>query len=400
MHKVYSNATLNLSASGARDASEGLFFDRDPAEIGPHPLCPWSDDLGGPFPANDYTGTSWHLVHEDFYGELLQKTAVFHRAWIFQERQLSKRVLHFGREQIFWECCTAHCCETFPEGLPAVLTASTKTLPKSVYEQTRWSSTLSSTIHHRLPGIAAQPARVQIQMVWQALFTDYSSAKLTYSHDKLVAISGMARDVWNTWQGKIEGRIRYIAGLWDIHLPETLLWRSTRSDNWRTEDYRAPTWSWAAVDGAVAWEERIWSDAYSCATTVQGVDVQHMWDEWGEVASGYIVVKGPLRKLRYKELHIGHLGVGPDQGENTECNVALYRDAGWGTPTETWDDCLYGLLVVRFHNLSLRRSCMIALIRLPGLENTFSRVGMGYPMFGSEVKDWFDGCSEETIKIV
>ena len=27
------------------------------------------------------------------------------RGWVLQERLLAPRTLHFGREQLFWECC-------------------------------------------------------------------------------------------------------------------------------------------------------------------------------------------------------------------------------------------------------------------------------------------------------
>jgi len=400
MHKVYQHSTLNLSAAGAQDASEGFYFDRDPADIGPHPLCPLSDDKEGQLTNNDCAGASWHLIHEDFVGEILRKTAVFHRAWIFQERQLSKRVLHFGKEQILWECRTATYCETFPDGLPAVLTASTSTLPKSVYEKSRTYSTLLSTIHNRLPGLSDQPPSVQMQMVWQALVIDYSNGKLTYPKDKLVAISGMARDVWSTWHGRIQGRIRYIAGLWDIHLPGTLLWRSTSTQGYCSESYRAPTWSWASIDGSVAWEDRIWSDACGFVTTILDVDIQHLWNEWGEVSSGHILMKGSLCKLQCKEAHPGHLVIGPDEGEDTRYDVAMYRDDWWAFPTNAWDDRLYGLLIVRFQNPSFRRICTLVLCRVAEHQNTFSRVGIAYPMSGSEVGSWFDGCAEQTITLV
>ena len=399
MHKVYSHSTLNLSASGAQDASEGFYFERDPASIGPHPVCPLSINLAGRHLYNDHTGVSWHIVHEEFYGEVLQKTAVFHRAWVFQERQLSKRVLHFGKEQVFWECRTDNYCESFPDGLPAILTGSTGTLLKPVYEQSKACLPSSTPVHKCLPGISRQPAAVQMQMVWQALVTDYSIAKLTYPNDKLVAISGMARDVWNIWHGRIEGHVRYIAGLWDIHLPEALLWRSVNPDDTRSEKYRAPTWSWATIQGAIAWEEHIWSDEYRCVTSILEVNIDHLWDEWGEVTSGNIVVKGPLCKLRWKEIDVAVRFLGLDNGEETQYNVAIYGDAGWQDETEIWGDSLYGLLIVRFRNPTLRRICMLVLNPVPETPNTFSRAGVGFPMSHSEV-NWFDMCVEQTITIV
>lgn len=38
------------------------------------------------------------------------------RDWVFQERMLETHVLHFTRDQIFWECRSLHASETLPLG--------------------------------------------------------------------------------------------------------------------------------------------------------------------------------------------------------------------------------------------------------------------------------------------
>ena len=39
------------------------------------------------------------------------------RGWVVQERATSRRTLHFGPHQIYWECRTTHACEAYPNGL-------------------------------------------------------------------------------------------------------------------------------------------------------------------------------------------------------------------------------------------------------------------------------------------
>ena len=75
---------------------------------------------------------------------------------------------------------------------------------------------------------------------------EYSRGKLTYPADKLSALSGLARD----FQSRLDDE--YAAGLWkgDLHL--ALLWH-TQGEVSRPSEYRAPSWSWASVDGAVAY---------------------------------------------------------------------------------------------------------------------------------------------------
>lgn len=75
---------------------------------------------------------------------------------------------------------------------------------------------------------------------------EYSRGKLTYPADKLPALSGLARD----FRRRLDDE--YVAGLWkgDLHL--ALLWHTQGEVSYPSE-YRAPSWSWASVDGAVAY---------------------------------------------------------------------------------------------------------------------------------------------------
>jgi serine/threonine protein kinase len=43
------------------------------------------------------------------------------RAWSLQERLLSRRFLHLGQEQMYWECNSLKASETFPQGLPLLV---------------------------------------------------------------------------------------------------------------------------------------------------------------------------------------------------------------------------------------------------------------------------------------
>jgi hypothetical protein len=37
---------------------------------------------------------------------------------VLTNNEKSPRTLHFGRRQMYWECYTASCCESFPSGAP------------------------------------------------------------------------------------------------------------------------------------------------------------------------------------------------------------------------------------------------------------------------------------------
>jgi hypothetical protein len=89
--------------------------------------------------------------------------------------------------------------------------------------------------------------------IWSAIVREYSRSALTFPGDKMVAISGIAKHLRSAMKDE------YVAGMWRSHLEHWLLWwvkgpRSTEGAAWpssRPSTYRAPTWSWASVDGAV-----------------------------------------------------------------------------------------------------------------------------------------------------
>lgn len=144
--------------------------------------------------------------------------------------------------------------------------------------------------------IANRPVASQVQMTWEALVTEYTRCDLSNPGDTLIALSGMAQSVWLDWRSKLDGEVRYLAGIWNIHLPQALLWTCTHGDV-RPSVYRAPTWSWPSLDGRIDCQPTHWNHAYECKSTVLDVQVSYVKSCWGQVRAGNICVKEPFRKI-------------------------------------------------------------------------------------------------------
>ncbi|CZR69822.1 uncharacterized protein PAC_19722 [Phialocephala subalpina] len=139
----------------------------------------------------------------------LGKDPLYSRAWALQERMLSPRVLIFGSEELYWECYNSHTHGILFKKL------SDKPSPSD----------------------------------WHTVIRDYTCRNLTDEKDKLPALTGLA-SVYGQATGK-----DYIYGLWKQTLIVDLLW----SQRWLVvgniaiidppESYRAPSWSWASVNG-------------------------------------------------------------------------------------------------------------------------------------------------------
>ena len=212
------------------------------------------------------------------------------RCWVLQERILSPRVLHFGSEQLFWECQQFVACETYHRCLPASLRQNTlidiKTLQlgdelqddrwpaKYVLQDLRaatWTKRLwyalkamfQPTIHQEVT-LHATKKSASVYRDWDAVVELYSMQFLTYEKDKLVAISGIANSI-----SKLEPpgapTNGYLSGLWQSSLPAYLLWITDENESSgggprgaerltpkKIYEYVAPSWSWASIFGKIS----------------------------------------------------------------------------------------------------------------------------------------------------
>ena len=405
MCQVYRNSTLCLSAAGASDASKGLYFDRNTQDTCPFPRCPASLSGESKRDTQNLLCRNWYFVPEDFYTNLCARTYTFDRAWIFQERFLASRVLHFGRKQLFWECCAANYCETFPEGVPQNVMDRTDILPKATYEKIRTYSFTQAIVHPRILDIASRPVAAQMQMTWEALITEYTRCDLSNLGDKLIALSGMAQSVWLDWRSKLSGDVQYIAGIWDIHLPHALLWTCTLCGP-RPAAYIAPTWSWASTDGQIDFQLSHWRHEYELTLTVLDVQISYVKSCWGQVKGGHMWVKGPIRKINWLKrnefsIYATHDEEQPLLTEDTpsKCGIEIVPDERYEVCTRGWGE-LHALLVMRFLDPCVQSQCVLVLSPVSNQCNTFRRVGIMSQMSGIQVAEWFDGVAQQAIKII
>jgi hypothetical protein len=120
---------------------------------------------------------------------------------------------------------------------------------------------------------------------------------MTDPNDKLVAISGLAKYFASKSMGALG---QYAAGLWETQLESQLTWTPNPLSR-PPKLYRAPSWSWASVDGD-AWEP---SSKYRNKGLLSNVlEVKTTLNEpFGRVSDGFIRILGPLCKVDTSESH-------------------------------------------------------------------------------------------------
>ena len=146
------------------------------------------------------------------------------RAWAWQEKVLSPRIVPFSERDVFWQC-----------------------RKEMLQEDAGHIPAMSPYGRH---SFGEFPPTKNTEEWWNEAIQDYSSRKLTFTKNKLPAISAIAAQL-----SKINGQ-EYLAGLWKKNLLWDLLWVSIwgSGSNKSSSVNRiegAPSWSWASVDGSV-----------------------------------------------------------------------------------------------------------------------------------------------------
>ena len=275
MADVYTHALCNIAASGAYDSDGGCFMGRDASAAS-----------GSVFESswNDMENNTFHIAQKWLWDEVVEDAPLYRRAWVLQERLLAPRILHFGRTQLAFECRELRACETFPIGLPFMAT---------VRKNIKSRLGLNRSMDGEIPGQYDQVEHMR--SVWYDVIKAYTACALSKPHDKLIAMSGLVKIIRRGLQD------HYLAGLWKAALPTQLLWHVRGAEladclpSCRPQVYRAPSWSWAAVDGRIMPGSLTTNDECILITINEAhTEPVSQGDETSQVKSGFIRLLGVL----------------------------------------------------------------------------------------------------------
>jgi len=112
MADVYANAYMTLFADCGKDDNAGFLFPRmNTLPSMSLPIQTADPNKSLMIHIRQTARNSYGFVQKSLFEANVESAYLSDRAWIFQERILSKRLLHFGRDQIFWECNAATIAE-------------------------------------------------------------------------------------------------------------------------------------------------------------------------------------------------------------------------------------------------------------------------------------------------
>jgi hypothetical protein len=174
-----------------------------------------------------------HLWHNDTF-------PLLSRGWVYQERMLSPRFVHFSDEEISWECYeTVDCqCGWTPN------------------ELVRGHHNSTPKLHHAkalgLSNCTIKPDKNTLRKRWREILREYTVLSLTKSSDKLHAIQGCAEQM----RERLEDSYHF--GLWQDSLLQDLGWIAVNYVRARPSgQFSIPTWSWASIDSPIGYSSPI-----------------------------------------------------------------------------------------------------------------------------------------------
>jgi hypothetical protein len=289
MRDVYHNAALVIAASGAADATEGLFVSQRP-QLTVQKL-PYMVDERPRGSFNAAILPSWGSIWASM-GPLGQ------RAWALQERHLARRVIDFMPGRISWRCKETH------------------------YHD----------MEQRRPGEPHEPHEHH-STSWHTLLDHYTSLKLTYHSDRLDALRGIATQEEQRRQERFDFRF----GVWKESLFKDLLWRKAVAIE--TDVLDLPTWTWAATGG-----RKIWNPLNFCDELIS------LASSLAISASGSLAIHGNLTNNRLllrpyaKDLFSGREGYGFPVSD-----ILWNEGVRWSIWHPGYEDKLMGLAVSDSH---------------------------------------------------
>jgi hypothetical protein len=263
MATVYANCYINIPADASVDGNGGLFRNRAVSASSIQSIII-------PSTRSDEKHHAYCCYVEQ-WSYFVEKSPLKNRVWVTQERFLTPRVLHFCEDQVHWECCEIITSEGAPDSLSI------------------WPSTIMTPLKMRFRydpfSYSTNQVSDDLYVLWNQITESYSSAELSFSSDKCIAIAGIARIFCHILGLKADD---YICGLWRPHLIRCMMW-DTQSV--RRDGYQIPSWSWLSIGGGIR-APRYPLLAWKDIAEVIEVSRSPLRDAFGPVLSCYVKFRG------------------------------------------------------------------------------------------------------------
>ncbi|KIW97491.1 uncharacterized protein Z519_01075 [Cladophialophora bantiana CBS 173.52] len=247
MGSIFGNAVFTIASNATDDPYKGLYNDRSSNLPIPDKVTVRTTLPDGTASSLMFFDSPSGYEAENTFG--MMSGPVSQRGWTLQERMLSPRTLHYTSKQLVWECRETYETEDGSGSWD------------------RWvpDTTMARMVKDISAGSLDQKGtRKRLTLWYRDIVPNYTERKVTVPSDKFPALSGLSRLLSSYLPGWT-----FLAGIWVPKLPchdafdlESLacglLWYHDHSTTLTAlNELRAPSFSWAALEGKVSYSTRL-----------------------------------------------------------------------------------------------------------------------------------------------
>lgn len=398
MERIYSDSALTIAVVNANGVAEGFLRPKSRLRVDIPYRCP--DGILGTIQVSPQDTVD------------LWQEPLYTRAWCLQENLLSSRLLLFTNTEVLWQCesipmkrpNTTHVA--YPDENPQLGKSPFARLPRLLLQPATQNldpaaSASVSTAEHGFEAIKYN--------IWRNIVQNYTRRRLTVLSDRLPAIAGISQRFKEAWSDE------YYAGIWKRQFIPSLTWRRKESlygpegQYWPPlAEYRAPSWSWASIEGPIEFDYRFdLGNVRGLGARLISCDVTPLKHQvpLGEVKSGKAVLEASLIPARDVPIR-GHPG---QDGESYRTGGLLTLDnhpkEWWGRAHVLEDDLFdnaFAMLLGEGRDGSGKMTRTAALILMPSLGgiDTYRRVGFWTSSVRAASKLWIGTQNRRTLTLV
>jgi hypothetical protein len=282
MGSIYHSASLVIAATGSANSEGGFFFERPGFSV------IHGTDVHG---SNFTVYSRGFLSHDTFMGKSIGEVPsevdkdaypLLTRAWVVQEQILGRFILHFGRDELVFQCLSGTSCEC----------GALKNISMDPLLPVRQFLACPLPEGPDLHGI--NDIETTNSTFWRNLILNYCQKSITYDTDRLPALAGIASK-WPTFTSR-----KYLAGLWAKDIVRDLMWMNSMNDERSSVAYLAPSWSWVSPGRSCDWITDYNGGRYHVRIDLDKTDcIVKGLNPYGEVQMGWLHITGPVLRGKY-----------------------------------------------------------------------------------------------------
>lgn len=300
MASIYEHSCITIAASVAENAEAGCFISPPAFMVGYVTDGINKASLQDP-PAmlqvvqTSSTGTFAFVRGESLHSMPSRELSLLNRGWVYQERLLSPRILHFADDLIFECSCRIECyCKKTADAV----SRSIRSHPPKLQHSNALGKGPFKAVGGTFDDYAYR---------WCAIIQEYSCLDLTNASDRLPALAGLAKQMAGYMQAQ------YMAGIWrdSQYLPVYLAWQRN-IDAPFAKNRSNPSWTWVTMPGGVSFPRGYphlptlapgFEEFSDLKPSVIDIDFVHEGDkDFLSLKDGSIILNGYLLEVRMQRL--------------------------------------------------------------------------------------------------